>query len=391
MRLLQVIPSLAVRTGGPAVSVMAASEALQGLGHVVTVMTTDLDRPARVDFRARAREPDISDGAAQLDIRAFRSRPPRRLAASPGLGRALRGIVSDYDIVHIHSLFLYPQYAAYRAAFKSSVPYVVSPRGALDPWLRGRGRGRKGLLNVAWQKRMFGRAAAIHVTSEQEAEAVADLPHSVRRFVIPNGLRWREFAEPACPTSFRESHLAGFRGPLVLSHGRITRKKGLDVLVRAFALVAREVPDCRLALVGPDDEQLSTELMDIARNHGIAGRLTFCGMLTGSDLRSALAACDVWVLPSHTENFANAAVEALAAGCAVVLSPEVGIAADAHRSEAAIVSRRKPAALADRLTYLLRNSTARSKLGGRARDFAKRYDWVSIAPRLEQMYRKVAT
>ena len=104
-------------------------------------------------------------------MRLFAAQAPRRLAFAPAMYRALQDEARRYDVVHIHSLFLFPQFAAYRAAIAADVPYVVSPRGALDPYLRQRGRFVKAAADRLWQRSMLERAAALHVTSRRRGAA----------------------------------------------------------------------------------------------------------------------------------------------------------------------------------------------------------------------------
>ena len=391
MRVLQVIPSLAARTGGPAVSVVEASRALNRMGIETRVIATDMAKPARArNHHSRVSLDGLPSGSEDLDVQLHPVRRPHRLAFSPDLARALRRTVTDYDVVHIHSLFLYPQLAAYHAAIHADVPYVVSPRGALDPWLRQRGRLRKGLTDVLWQRRMLAGASALHVTSEQEADFITDIAPSVPRVIVPNGIQWSAFQSLPPRERFRQDFLDGFEGPLILVHGRLTRKKGLDLLIRAFSIISGQLTDCRLALVGPDDDGLTPELIRIANEVGVSNRVAFCGMLVGEDRLAALSAADVWALPSHTENFAVAVVEALAAGRPVVVSPAVGVARDAQQAGAAVVSEMSPPALAAELSRLLSDTSVADELGARAREYSRRYDWAQVAPQLGQMYAEVA-
>ena len=172
--------------------------------------------------------------------------------------------------------------------------------------------------------------------------------------------------------------------------GRLSHKKGLDILIRAFALVRRDVPACRLAIVGPDDEGLTAELVALARREGVAERVVFTGMLSGVEKLDALAAAGVWALPSHTENFGNAVVEALAAGRATVISPAVNIAPEIAASGAGIVAPLSAEAFGAEIAALLRDDARREALVVRAREFARRYDWSIVGPRLAEMYAQVA-
>ena len=386
MRVAHVIPALATRTGGPAVGTVESVRALAPLGIESTIFATDLAAAASSRRQRRASRADLPAGVDAVDARLYPARRPHRVAFSPALDRALAGAVGSYDVVHIHSLYLYPQLAGFRAAKRHRVPYIVSPHGALDPFLRQRGRARKALTELLWQRRMLEGAAALHLTTDGEAALVADVAPAVPRAVVPNGIRWDEFQGLPSARSFRERHLGGHDGPLVMFLGRITFKKGIDVLVRAFALVAHEEPDCRLAIVGPDDEGRTPSLEAIAERAGVRDRVHFVEMVTGAERLAALAAADVWALPSHTENFGIAVAEALAAGRAVVVSPAVNIAGDIEHADAGIVCEPAVEPLAAQLLALLHDEPRRLALGERARAFARRYDWSAVAGRAAAMY-----
>lgn len=390
MRVLQVVPSVASRTGGPATSVVESSLALRRCGVETAVFATDMAEPASAACHRRVSASDLPPGAEGLDIRIFPACRPYRLAFSPSLYRALEGEVSEYDVVHIHSLYLFPQFAAHRLATCHGVPYVVSPRGSLDPYLRRRGRLRKAAADLIWQRNLLGGAAFLHLTSEEEARLVDDVAPLVSRIVIPNGIRWSDYQDLPAPDQFRKRYLAGEDGPILMNLGRMSHKKGLDILVRAFSLVVAEVPQCWLVVVGPDDEGLTPHLRALAEREGVASRVVFTGILRGEDKLAALAAADIWALPSHTENFGNAVMEALAAGLAAVVSPAVNIAPDIDAAAAGVVCEQTPQAFASEIIGLLRNEDRRSGLGCKAREFAKRYDWAAVGPRLAEMYAQAA-
>lgn len=380
------IPVAGVRMGGPAVAVVQLSRALGTLGHHSEIWTSNTGSVPNATVRARLRPEDLPQGADEVPMRVFRARPPHRLLFAPGLGRALRHGVATFDVVHIHSLFLYPQLAASSHARRAGVPYVVAPCGALDPALRGRSRHVKRVTDVAWQRRMLDGAAAIHYKTGEERELTADLGYAAPAIVVPNGIDWDGFQRLPSGASFRAEHLGGHRGPVVTNLGRISHKKCLDVLIRAFADVRTHVPDAHLALIGPDDEGLGPELRGLAARLGVAEHVTFTGLLTGPARLSALAATDVWALPSTTENFGNAVVEALAAGLPAVLSPDINVATAAAAAGGAVVAERTPAAFATAITELLRSPERRAALGARARAFARRYEWPAVAPRMADAY-----
>ena len=390
VRVLHVIPNLAARTGGPPVAVVESSLALTSCGVDTTIFATDMAETASAPSHARVSAADLPGGADVLDVRLFPARWPRRLAYAPALSRALGEEARLYDVVHVHSLFLFPQFAAYRASRRSGVPYVVSPRGALDPYLRARNRPLKAINAALWQRAMLDGAAAIHVTSDDEARLLRDVAPAVPRVVVPNGIRCGDYGDLPPAAEFLQHFLGGHEGPVVTYVGRISHKKGLDLLIRAFALARRDVPEAHLAIVGPDDEGLTPSLATLAAEQGVANAVTFTGMLRGRDKLAALAATDVWALPSHSENFGIAVAEALAAGRAVVVSPGVNIAPEIAGAGAGIVSELSAGAFGASIALLLRDDVARARLGRAGRAFARRYDWAAVAPQLAAMYADVA-
>jgi glycosyltransferase involved in cell wall biosynthesis len=383
MRVLHVIPSLAARTGGPAVAAVEFARVASRAGIASTIFATEAAYPAATSQGRPVERDELVEAPIDVPVQLFPLGRPYRLSRSPELRRALRREVARFDVVHVHSLYLAPQRDAGKEARRRRVPYVVSPHGALDPWLRRRGRLRKALAGAAWQRRMLRRAAALHFTSEDEARLAGGIARGVPRFVVPIGIDVAAFAELPPPAPFGS-------GPVILFLGRIAAKKGLDVLIRSFAIVSRRFGDAQLVIAGPDDEGLRTGLEGLAGREGVGDRVVFPGMLRGDDKLAALAAADVWALASHTENFGIAVVEALAAGVPTVISPAVNLAGELERAGAGIVSRTQPEVFALALAYLLEDEGRRAEYAERGREFARRYDWSVVAPQIVQMYEKVA-
>jgi glycosyltransferase involved in cell wall biosynthesis len=118
---------------------------------------------------------------------------------------------------------------------------------------------------------------------------------------------------------------------------------------------------------------------------GVAERLVLVPHLSRAEVADALAAASVWALPSRTENFALAAVEALAAGVPAVLAPAVNIARDVERYGAGVVADAEPRAFADAIRALFEDDPTRA---ARARAFARRYDADVVARDALRMYER---
>jgi glycosyltransferase involved in cell wall biosynthesis len=302
------------------------------------------------------------DRAVELDgakVRYFAS-PMPRLYWSPAMRRALRREVASFDLVHLHSVFLWPTAAAGREAFLRRVPYVITPRGMLVPELI---RRKSRLVKNAWlsliERRTFARAAAIHFTSTREwddAKRVGlPLPHPV---VVPNGVDL--VPRPDVP-----------RDPnTVVYLGRINWKKGLDRLIDALPR------DAKLIIAGNDEENLTPRLRALAERRDVE----FRGPLQGTAKWELLARACVFALPSLSENFGNVVIEAMMMETPVVLSPEVGLAPEVEAAGAGIVTRDFGAAIA----ALLRDP---GEMGRRGRALVEsRFTWPAVVPRMEEAY-----
>jgi glycosyltransferase involved in cell wall biosynthesis len=386
LRVLHVTQDMSTRTGGPPVVITEACLALARRGVENTVVATDAALMAKAASRERITRRDLPPGAEQLDLRLCRLQPPRRFAFSRPLHQLLKRITPEYDVVHVHTLYLFPHLSAYRAARIHHVPYVVSPHSALDPYLRRQGRIKKEIAWHLWQGADVERASTLHLFAKEELPLVEDIAPAVPRAIVPNGVRWDAYQSLPPASRFRDLHLGGYSGPIVLFLGRIAEKKGIEILIEAFAEVVKQGIEARLVIAGPDNEGTGPALRELVLRNNIEARTSFVGMLRDTEKLAALAAADIWALSSRSEGFSIAVIEALAAGRACLLSPAIFVGADAEREGAAVVCELNAQSFSDAMVDLLTDSKRRIQMGKAARDFARRYDWDVVSEGLEQMY-----
>lgn len=387
MRLLHVIPTYlpAVQHGGPIFAVHGLARALAELGHEVTVFTTDAHTDAGLGTPVVADR--VLDG---VRVRTFPARFPRRLAHAPALATALRREITGFDLVHLHSVFLWPTMAAARFAEAAGVPYLLAPRGMLvRELIRRRGTLRKRAWISLFERRTIEHATALHATGELEAFELTRFGWRLPPVeVVPNGLDAAELVrDPALPLSPAvERALAG--GPFVLFLGRLSWKKGLDRLIPALA----HAPALRLIVAGNDEEGLTPRLEELAREHGVTARVCFVGPAYDQDKAALLREAAVFCLPSYSENFGNAVLEAMAVGCPVVVTPEVGLAAEVARSECGFVTRSEPEVLAAALSRFVDDPAVATAMGERGAVVVReRYGWKTVAARMAEVYRRIVT
>ena len=358
------------------------AQALARRGHEVTIATTDFSPSFG---RARPQVPQ----EPRVDLRVFPLGFPARWLASRPLRRALPELVRAADLAHIHSLYLFHSWAAGTICRRIGVPYIVRPHGTLDPFIHRRRRWRKRIMELWFQNRLLRNAAAIHYTSAEEMRLAEPYVFGAPGAVVPLGLDLSDYASLPELGAFRRAHPEIGERPILLFLGRLNFKKGLDILIQATARVAAAGIDAHLVLAGPDGGMEASARRWIAES-GLEHRSTFTGMLRGKDKLAAFVDAALFVLPSSTENFGIAVVEAMACGTPVLVSDRVNIwreivADGAGRAEAPNVE-----AFAAAMVSLLQDEPRRRAMGEAARaSVARRYQWNAIAADLERLYAQI--
>lgn len=374
LRILHVVPSYlpAFRYGGPIYSVHGLARATHARGHDVHVFTTNVDGPAVSNVP--------TDRSADMDgvkVRYFRCGVGSRIYRSPDMAAALENCVRDFDILHIHSVFLWPTLIAARIAKRVGVPYILAPRGMLVSDLISK---KSQIAKLAWisffESANLSNANAVHVTSAIEELEIRTLGLAVKRFVfVPNGLD--------LPQQLSATFGSRSDRPYVLSLGRLSWKKGLDRLIRSF----RHVEQADLVIAGNDDENYRTKLENIVAECGLTGRVRFVGPVHGDEKWTLIRSAAVFALASYSENFGNAVLEAMACGVPVVVTPEVGLALEVQAEGAGQVVSGDPKVLGRAIAALLADPAGREKLGKAGRAVAERkYSWGTVAAQMEAAY-----
>lgn len=383
MRILHVVPSYipAYRYGGPIYSVHGLCKALALHGHDVRVFTTNVDGPCDSDVPLEI--PVDIDG---VKVWYFPSDRLRRLYWSPPMQKALSQEIRKCDLLHLHSVFLWPTWIAARMARKAKKPYIISPRGMLVKDLMKR---KSFIAKTAWtyfiEKTNIENAAAIHVTSETEADELRKFPFRLRRVVnIPNGV---DIPEEGLKDNISPAvkELIG-KKPYLLFIGRINWKKGLDRLIPAL----NHVPDVHLVIAGNDEENHLPTMETLAKTHGVRNRITFTGPVYGNEKVFLLKHASVFVLPSYSENFGNTVLEAMAAGCPVVVTPEVGVADIIKEHGAGMVNEGSPDILGNQLRNLLSDPEHLKEMGRRGmKAVVEGFTWDIVEKQMEKAYEEI--
>jgi len=387
MRILHVTPYWAdawAYGGIPRVAGALAGH-LAAAGHDVTVCTTD----------AHSRESRRPDGAGPdargIDLRVFPNRS-NRLAydwqwfTPVGMHRYLRDHARDFDVAHLHACRNLPGAMAAHYLDRYGVPFILAPNGTA-PVIERRHLAKHAFDWLAGN-RILRNAAAVVAVSEAERRQLQSLGVADDRIhVVPNPVELAEFMPGIEPGRFRQrAGLDLSNETLVTFLGKITPRKRVDLLVRAFARVR---PDARLVIAGNDMGGLR-DVLSLATDLGIRGRVTVTGLIAGRERLELLADSDVVVYPSEDEVFGLVALESILCATPVVVSGDSGCGEIVARvGGGVVVPAGDEAALATAIAGTL---GARDRWSVDVRTAADRvradYGAASVAARMAEVYER---
>jgi glycosyltransferase involved in cell wall biosynthesis len=375
--------------GGPVRSVSALCEGLTKAGARVTVLTTNANGAGFLTVP--------TGQAVEVDgvPVSYYERRGAGLAASyyysPGLRRACREKIREMDAVYICATWTYGMLAGAGAAGAAGVPFVVSPRGSFMTWSMSQKRLKKRAYLALVERRLVNGAAAIHCTSSLEEQQLRPWGFRPPVTVIPNGLDLTPFERLPARGALRLALGVPPEGTLSLFVGRLHRMKRLDLMIAAFAGVARERPTAHLLIVGPEGDGSGKRAQEQVAGLGLSDRVHFAGLLEGTALMQAYADADVQVLLSHRENFAMVVAEAMAAGLPVLVTEEVGLAAEVVQAGAGYRVAAEPAGAGPGWSGLLGDPELRRSMGERGRELVGRhFASEAVSARMLEFLRQIA-
>jgi glycosyltransferase involved in cell wall biosynthesis len=264
-----------------------------------------------------------------------------------GLDRWLSGNLARFDVVVVHGIWMYFGYAVWKATRRIPVPYFLFTHGALDPWFKRRYPLKHVKKTIYWkalEHKVLRDAERVLFTTEEEMLLAyrAFLPYQCRAEITGYGI-----SRPDLPDNFGKGRSIGDltathpelgNRNFILYLGRVHEKKGIDLLLRAFSASKAELPNMALVIAGPGDETIVNKLTALASSLGIAGQVIWAGPIYGSAKWNLLRSAEVYILPSHQENFGIGVVEALACATPVLVSDKVNIWREIESAGAGLVA-----------------------------------------------------
>jgi glycosyltransferase involved in cell wall biosynthesis len=316
MKLMSIISTLNPAYGGPAECAVQLSKNVTGMGHSYDIVT--LDNPddawiSRLPFKP------ICLGKPGV----------RRNALLPDVVRFLKSHQAEYDGSILHGIWTMPNIAM-RLAWDGSHRYVVFPHGMLDPYFIHNfpvKHIKKSLYYRTIAGPLLSNALATLFTCAEERRLAntSYRPIVGRRHVVRYGIN----PPPVDPNAYQgrllslKRELAGKEVFLFL--GRIHPKKGCDLLIEAMETLANRYPRAHLIMAGPDETGLGAKLKKLSAKRNLNDRITWTGPVYGEERWFLYNIANVFILPSHMENFGMTVAESLSQGCPVLITDKINI------------------------------------------------------------------
>ena len=364
MKVVHVISGISRAGGGPSRSSQALVAALNGAGCEAWLLSCSCGETAWVEGVTRFAAPAADERLCDFFARQFDSIKP--------------------ELVHLHGIWQLQIHAAAKVARRMKIPYVVAPRGMLEPWSLAQKKWKKRLAMAFYQRKDLREAVALHATAASEGEQFRRLGFTQTIIVSPNGV----IVPSELPV--RRTQADGHRRALFVS--RMHAKKGVLELVEAWSKVRPEGWVCELVYTknGAGESAYEGEVKAKVKALGLEGQFVFTGPLLDEAKWTAYRRADLFVLPTYSENFGIVVPEALYAGVPVITTKGTPWGElETERCGWWIDVGVEPLAAALREAMAL-SDAERAAMGARGRALVEaKYQWPAIGRQMLAAYRGV--
>ena len=299
----------------------------------------------------------------------------------------LDAVIRDAGVVHMHGLWQGHTRRGATSARSAKIPYLMAAHGMAEPWALKHKKWKKRIYTALVEGKNLRRAACLHALSRPEVDHLHALAPMAKICFVPNGVDLAPFDHLPPRTRLEDDYPEIAGKFVVLFFGRVHLKKGLDLLANALKSVAVEHPDIHVIIAGNDDGALRP-FRDQCEVLGVIDRVTWVGHVSGERAQKVWAAADAFILPSYSEGFSMAVLEALACRLPSLITtachfPELA------RADGGIVVEPELESVTKGLRELLeRSNQERDALGRRGRALVEsHYTWDRQAARLAEVYR----
>lgn len=389
MKILQIAPAYypAISIGGPIYSCLTFSELILE-NHDLTTLTTQLGLENNYKNSIIYNKEINLSNKHTLIYKKYYGYPHFTFAFSiiPWLFKNL----NKYDLIVFQGVWNFPFIATSIIANFYKKKYIVFPHGQLyNETFNLRSSRIKKVFYFLFIKSMLLNASKIIFTTIDEEKQVTDyLKIKLNPFIIPNIVKKTDFIPNSASGHFRKKYSISSNCKILLHFGRITKKKGLEFTIYAFNNLIKNGHNVILIIAGGDEEGYKKDLIYLIQKLNISKYIIFEGLIDRTTSKLLLADTDIFILPSYSENFGIAIVEAMLCSVPVIISDRVGIANDIKNANAGIVLdfNKIDNLLPQAIENLLLNDSLRLEIANRGKNFAiDNYDIEIVRKRFQEL------
>jgi glycosyltransferase involved in cell wall biosynthesis len=251
----------------------------------------------------------------------FQRLKPDFIYYSPAMRRQAPPLVRAADVLHGHGLYAGTNFIFGREARRQRKPLVYHAHGFFEPYILSRSRWKKRLVHWLFEDANLRAVRLWRALTLKEADQIRALGLKQPIVVAPNGLNPAEFPQPLNASAPIDTPLIknlSKNSNRLLFLGRLHPKKGLDLLLPAWAKLSALTKDWQLVIAGPDEQGHLAQIRALAQSLGLQNQIVFTGPVTGPAKISLLHSADLFVLPSRSEGFSMSILEAMACELPVI-------------------------------------------------------------------------
>lgn len=292
--------------------------------------------------------------------------------------KSLKNLLTNIqsDILHIHGVWMYPQYIASKIAYNSHKPYIITPHGMLEPWLWEKSKLKKQIYFNLLIEKYFSKANVLHAITLSEKDNLFKLFRHKSIEVIPNSISYNYIESMNIQKQETEKY--------ILFVGRIDPKKGIDILINALSKIKNK--NIKLKIAGPSNNY-QMELIKIVKNLNIESNVEFLGMVSGREKYQLYKNAWIFVAPSYSEVVGMVNLEAGILGTPVITTFQTGLDNQWNNNGGILINPN-----VDELIYTLNEAiewseSERNERGNKLREFIiQKYSWENNIHRWIELY-----
>jgi glycosyltransferase involved in cell wall biosynthesis len=390
LKVLHIIPSVALVRGGTSQAVIEIVSALRSQGVDAEIATTNDNGKDLLDVPLYKLTDQLAE-YGNIPIRFFPRFSPninavREFAFSRSLTTWLWQHIADYDLLHVHAIFSYASTIAMAIARIRKVPYINMPHGLLCEWSLEQSKLRKQIYLNAIERSNLLHCQSLHFTTQQEQTEFNLLGLNIPSFILPHGVQIP--TQIPAQSQLRKILQIPDRCPILLFMSRIHPKKGLEYLISALGKLKEY--NFALVIAGSGESEYVQQLQDLLVTQGISDRTHLVGFVKGETKNLYLQGADLFTLTSHSENFGIAAIESLAAGTPVLITDGVAIAPMVQAQNIGYVTKLEINAIVATLENFFQNFDDKPFSKQKTQQIiAENYSWQSISAQLATIYQAI--